>query len=313
MGDRGGVRLKIVHLFNPDIDSRSLLQVAQGLLKQPDVEVSFSHNVPSLGEYLAHKSPFLEQDIRQADYIFRPNDSHFNLPEIDRMIPDWSRVIIYDIHDDAQFDYREGCAKYLKRNPDGDKFDTFPYAVLDEYCIMPEVNRDIDLVFLFNEPSDTHNEHNRYLVYQELLKMNLPDNCIIGTTTYPDAPRTNGRRLIFEPKGGNRFVQYLGILKRAKIVATCSPDHNGGDSRLWEAFASGALVVTDRQRNLDIHPGNEHCILFNPPNLSSINDAIKMALNMPDGLKLEWGARGKAFALQYHSAEARIKKVLDDL
>jgi len=40
--------------------------------------------------------------------------------------------------------------------------------------------------------------------------------------------------------------EYLRTLARSKIVVTCQPDRWEGDWRTWEAFASGACVISDR-------------------------------------------------------------------
>lgn len=310
--------MKVVHLFNHEVDSRSLLMVAQGLMQHPDIfKVSFNQPVVSFGKVIAEASDNIQKDMHEADLIFRPNDAHFNLPEIDRQLNGLlSKVIYYDIKDDTAIDqHRLGhCKLYLKRS--WKKYHTgtmpFPYAILDEYTRGEDQDRDIDVVYLFN-PKDTLNEHKRYVVYEELQRAGF-ENSIIGTVTHG---RQNGRRMIFDKPAANPFIKYLDILKRAKIVVTCGPDHPGGDSRLWEALASGALVVTDRPDNVleDKLEDMKHCLVYDGSDRTSIQKAIarmKILLEY-DNHREPMAYRGHIFAMAHHRAENRIDRVLNEL
>jgi hypothetical protein len=57
--------------------------------------------------------------------------------------------------------------------------------------------------------------------------------------------------LVHGSDSGGRSQTSLGFhekQRRAKIIVTCNPSNHEGDSRLWEALASGALVFVDRMR-----------------------------------------------------------------
>merc|ERR1712142_890103 len=79
--------------------------------------------------------------------------------------------------------------------------------------------------------------------------------------------------------GGRREVvdnSYQKTLNRAKIIVTANPMKWEGDSRLYEALASGALVFVDAMYTPLEHPliHDEHVVFFDTSN----NDGAKRKL-----------------------------------
>lgn len=310
--------MNIVHLFDQAIDSRSLIQVAIGLRDHPDIEASFSDDLYCLGKQEVSKAEDIEKAIGDADLIFRPNDAHFHRPDLDQLIAThWAKIIYYDIKDDTAIDVNRlhQVYAYLKRSwtPDMDTITPLPYGTLPQYYIESNSKRELDVVYLFPDGLGP-TEQNRAKVLGVLSKEKWPNEMarIIGLVTHTGL---NGRRLIFEEgHSGNKFIDYLHILKRAKIVVTCSPDHPGGDSRLWEALASGACVMTDRPRNLPDCPleDKKHVVFYDFDNLKQLPAQIKVLLHSVE-LRERIAGQGYKYAKWHHRPVARIEQVLKRL
>jgi len=134
-------------------------------------------------------------------------------------------------------------------------------------------------------------------------------NIIAGNQT----TRT-GRRAIFDDLPGNPFWDYLHLLKFAKIVITPVPDHGGGDNRLWEAFAAGALVVSNLQA-AEPHLGfvpDEHYIDVDPLNPDSLAALLPRLHELLAGDERRKGIAqaGRQLALAKHSPADRINGIL---
>lgn len=322
---------KACHLFNPERGSRYPMMISQGLLHSPAVQAAFSHPVMSQGKAICPETPDIKKAIDLADIIFRPGDDHFALDHLDDMIGDlWYKVVYYDFKDTTDIDHNRlvSCRLYVKRTwnqgpmMDGTggvfgKVVPGPYGVLDEYLIPQNRVRDIDLVYLF-QPKDQWNEANRFQVYKALMDRELvagtPD-WHIGYTTYPQGD--SGRRAILDPPGDNNvYTQYSDILSRTKVIFTCQPNHPGGDSRIWEAFASGALVVTDWPWKDDVIPNRPidgvHCLIYDSSSEADIQEAIhrvKAILEDPARMA-EIAANGRDWVTRNHMAVNRVEDIL---
>lgn len=103
--------------------------------------------------------------------------------------------------------------------------------------------------------------------------------------------------------------RYVAMLARSKIVVTCSPDCWEGDSRLQEALASGALVLSDAL--CDPPPGvaDQHSVLFYNSTKSLLR-TLSWALRNPataDGI----ATNGQAAVLTSAQAtEALVHRIL---
>lgn len=320
--------LKAVHLFNPELGSRYPQMISQGLINHPDVGVSFNQPVISLGQEIrpAKFPELLRAEMTWADLIFRPSRSHFHMPEWDDFLNRanlWGKVIYYDFRDDEQIDteYLCKCRLYVKRTwPDGGavrqgKMLHVPYGILDEYLFYQHLSltRDIDFVYLFTPNPDNPAERSRYRVYQALERAG--DKGDLKGFIYGLGQKTReGRRAIFEPMDDNPFLDYLMLLKRAKVVITIMPDHNGGDSRIWEAFASGAAVLTNFLNPVRGFRNQTDYFGFNPNDDNGIEVMFKLLFDLikNDSVRKMVGELGQKMALDSHMAVNRIGSILDN-
>jgi hypothetical protein len=320
----------VVHLFNFNSGSRYHALISQGLITHSGINASFNQPVMSLGKVTAPASDTIEKDLCEADIIFRPDDEHFGLDNLDSILDKenlWNRVIYYDKKDKADLDLHRlsSCKAYIKRSwPIGYDREPRPetprpiipmdYGLLHEYFTVDIANpKDIDVAYLF--PATPIIGQRRYAVYEELYAVKQDfANPVIGFFTTAAAA---GRRAIFEAPQQNPFIAYISILKRAKIVFTAYPDNHDGDSRTWEAFSSGGLVCMDATAIPSPHPfvNNEHCIIYDARKRDSIKEAIEKAkyyLNHePERKKL--ALAGYKHAVTHHLPLRRMEWILSQI
>lgn len=315
-------KLKAVHLF--DGGTRYPQMISQGLWSHPDISVSFSKPFISLGKVICNQSLNLLDDLRECDLIFRSGDLFFNHPEIDSYLTEkdlWKKVLYYDFKDKSAIDdYRlEICGAYFKRSwlkglkrkplPETEKpIVPLDYCVLDEYLSVAEPQqKDKNVVYLIRP--DKKHAIRRYCVYIVLNAAKFP-NSVIGSITTHAEP---GRQAIFAPPENNLFIEYLKMLKRAKIVFTAFPDRWDGDSRTWEAFASGGLVFMDTTGIPSPHPieDRKHCIVFNALSQESLFKSLELARYYLDNEseRQSIAQAGKEYVLKYHRPINRIDQM----
>jgi len=102
---------------------------------------------------------------------------------------------------------------------------------------------------------------------------------------------------------------YLKILASAKIIVTCGPSKWQGDSRLWEALASGACVLSDR---LNVDMGHnpihgEHCFYYDE--LDDLISLIRDLMSQEEKC-LAIGHAGRLLAQMHHNPAARLDQIL---
>jgi hypothetical protein len=123
-----------------------------------------------------------------------------------------------------------------------------------------------------------------------------------------------GRRALFDPPEKNPFLEYLGMLKRARIVFTAYPDNWDGDSRTWEAFSSGALVFMDATSIPSPYPmtHGRHCFIFDARKPESIREAIDTAKYFlkNENERVAIALQGYKNACDHHRPVNRIEQVL---
>ena len=112
----------------------------------------------------------------------------------------------------------------------------------------------------------------------------------------------------------NEHIEYLKQLGKSQIVVTCGPSSWEGDSRLWEALASGACVFTDKiTANLGPLPiDNQHCFYYDLNDLNSLMDKIDFLKNKEE-LCRKIGKAGREFALKYHTPKARLEQIINKI
>ncbi len=105
-------------------------------------------------------------------------------------------------------------------------------------------------------------------------------------------------------------VEYLKILARSKVIVTCGPSSWEGDSRLWEALASGACVISDEIcAKFPRKPEHgKHILYYDVQDLRSLDDQIDLALNNPDVAE-RIGLNGQRLSMNYHTPEKRLKYI----
>ncbi len=301
--------------------------ISQGLWIDPDIEVSFSSPFISMGSCICARSDTLEEDLRSADYIFRANDEHFAAPDIDEILARdmlWSKVIYYDFRDTPAVDEHRlrNCCVYVKRSwPIGcfreprkvSDARLFPmdYGLLNEYFeVLPHQDKAFDLACLF--PFNPQIGMRRYVMLEELTAAR--DRFGSSHIGNPTTSANVGRRAVLNSPENNPWLTYLRILKQACIVFTARPDHWDGDSRTWEAFASGAMVFMDRSYIPDAYPfvHERDCFIFDAQNRNSIRKAIDAATYYlkHESERAEIALRGYRFALTHHKPQDRIARIL---
>ncbi len=319
--------MHIVHLFDFDLGSRYPVMLSQGLLElartRKNVTVAFNHPVHSLGRVLAEPAEDIEGELLKATFIICAGNEHFKQPKINRLLGWhnlWPRVAYMDFSDGLNLHNKpmQKCLAYVKRTggTSGKRLE-LGYNLLDQYSVVPHQDRDIDVVYLFDHHPGLRDEPDRNVVgrqrvYEALEAANL-DNTHLGRL---HEQSTRMWRCILEPREENPLIEYLRYLRRAKIVFTIQPDHGGGDFRLWEAFASGALVICDKPR-LERHPfvPYKHYIPVDPLDKTSVEDVIGSIpiLLENDALRDSVALKGWTHARTYHRAVHRVTTLIEHL
>jgi hypothetical protein len=110
--------------------------------------------------------------------------------------------------------------------------------------------------------------------------------------------------------------KYKRCLYDSKIVLHANPDPWEGDSRLWEALASGALVFVDRLHAPLQNPlvDGEHLIFYDltEEGMEALERQILHYLG-DDGERQRIAAQGRAFVLSHHRAVDRVDEIIDKL
>ena len=138
---------------------------------------------------------------------------------------------------------------------------TAAYCVLDAMCEPPTTSgpvRSIDIACLFED--GVIDSPHFALARGRLLKMARR-----LARSHPELSVQLGTVSECGPVGRSRVApEYKHCLYDSKIVLHANPDHWEGDSRLWEALASGALVFVDRMHAPLKQPlvDGEHLIFY---------------------------------------------------
>lgn len=227
-----------------------------------------------------------------------------------------SKIVIIDNSDENNKYYTENFFLYFKRSvcqqigfdkvyvQQPDKVYPFTYAIMDEFLDLSEnksfADRTIDLGCYLRTSC-----YNRSIIFNFINSFPFNVNKWIG-------PVNEGSRSILSKPFFNR--EYFSYLNNTKIIVTCGPTEYSGDSRLWEALSSGALVITDRDNipldNLLID--NQHVIYYDIGNLLDLRKKITYYLNHLNEAE-RIGQQGKIYGITYHSSQGRIKYVVNKI
>ena len=279
-------------------DTREHLFIKQGLVNNPRVKLV--HN--------AEESDF----IFQFYYIARHREFY------KETFPPGKTVII-DYHDSPGFCMPIECIAYFKRSwtrsrnmgnytareltPHPPHFHPLPLAIMDEFKVIGELERDVALSCTLRNKERRPNK-DRARVLKLLEKMDIKGNVQIGQFNKGNMLRFNFPDM----------REYFRLLKRSRIVVTCNPSRWEGDHRTWEAFANGALVFVDRTLTPLKHPlvDGRHCIFYDlsDKGLAELEEKIYWYLAHTD-VASEIAKAGHEFTMKYHRTTNRIDEILD--
>jgi hypothetical protein len=174
---------------------------------------------------------------------------------------------------------------------------------MDQFLMDEKFEKTLDIGCFHTEDKNQINRHSvRCLVrryadhHQHLRIQNKP------ATTTGDAGRSQFNR------------EYYTRLRQSKIVVTCQPDNWEGDTRTWEAFASGSLVAVDRIYQPWKYPlqDRKHCIIYGtePESLEYLYQSLDYYLAHPDELD-EVAKCGHEYAMAHHRPVHRLDEIID--
>ena len=109
---------------------------------------------------------------------------------------------------------------------------------------------------------------------------------------------------------------YLKLLSESQIIVTSNPPAWEGDHRLWEALASGALVVVDRSSGWDSGFGlvdGINCVMYDMWDEGSLRRVLDRFLKRGEAGRLEaWeiGRRGFEWATREGSMARRVEQIV---
>jgi hypothetical protein len=189
---------------------------------------------------------------------------------------------------------------------DGLFIEHISYAAMYNY-LAPDIERprNIDVACLFKAATIDHpfNKQGRGRILQFLRKKSFP-----GKTTLFDSVSDDGA-----PGRKKDCPVYFDVLRNTKILVTCNPSRWEGDSRLWEALASGCLVFVDRMLTPIVHPLIHHQHLFyydlSDSGLEKMYREILFFLAEEDHRK-RISKAGYDFVRQHHMSVHRIQQVV---
>jgi len=258
----------------------------------------------------------------------------------------WKKVILYDVADEPGFHFerwRQKCLLYLKRAWDPIQLDAldigkYPvdgqavsranlipidFPMFKEYVDVIPMNfyhkRDLAVTCTLPQ-TPLHNARGIVAHAVKNTHFEPVDGWISQVTLFYSSgwvlssAATSYREILNPiPPQINWWYVYMHMLRRTQVLFGAGNHTAYGDHRTWEAFASGALVVTDRIPVDNPHnpePG-VHYIKFEldniPKTMAIVNELLK------DKTERERIAKaGFDHAVAYHSSDARIAYVMEN-
>lgn len=178
---------------------------------------------------------------------------------------------------------------------DWTKFFPTPYALLDQYVLSKSQQqmRDLDVVSTLRDARAGRGRVTTWL-----------------RERFGESPKVRVGQL----SGAGRNViddGYLRTMRRAKIVVTCNPTQWEGDFRLFEALASGALVMVDKMSTPYHHPliDGRHLIYYDHTNQTDLLTKIDHALSHPRWAR-SVARRGYVHVMRHHRAVSWVDYIL---
>ena len=276
--------------------TREYLLIAQGLDNHPTVELVNSEE--------------------KADLVFLFYTSLKHNPELaDKFDP--KNTVFIDFHDKPQIVFQVDCLAYFKRSwvemvsrgkyttkraiPWPAHFHPISFAVMDEFLIAQQLERDFALTCTIRP----HARHpNRPRVLNCIKSMKISGKTQIGEFNKGSMDRFNDWEM----------QAYFRLLKQSRIIVTCNPSRWEGDHRLWEAFASGALVFVDEMYTPMMNPliDNIHCIFYELSNHGLDDLRTKILYFIENrGQAAAIAKNGYDYAMKYHRSVHRIDEIFE--
>lgn len=324
--------LHVLCLF--DQGSRFPLMICEGLLGNPAVRATFNKDVVSLGRILARGTTGdALAALGNCDLVFLGNREFFSDPTLLRHIEAlsaWPKVVFFDFKDSPEIDEEVlgKCLAYFKRSmarglnreplPVGAR-PVYPldFGVLEAYLEVLGPIRDrrsVDVGFYF-DPAAIAGSTRRGNIHACLMEEDWGGATTrIGRFT---AGGAIGRRNVFYGVENNPWADYMRLLGQTRIVFSATQDGWDGDSRTWEALASGALCCLDVSSIAMPDPleHGRHCLRYDARSRDSIREVVRLARQL---LRPEFGeerramaARGRDLAVKRHGSRARVAYMLD--
>jgi len=283
--------------------TREYLLIQQGLVNNPRVELVDSpeesdyifqlyYTKRGYREGLVYPGPFPPEKTVILDYHDRPGwffPYNGHVAYFKRSWTEW-----------------EAKDNYTIRNPYKKPFKMHPltFAIMDEFMVEEDIERDVALSCTLRKTRAANKNINRDRVMKLLDKIKIPGESIIG-----EYNRGSHRKF-----NDSRMKDYFRLLKRSRIVVTCSPGQWEGDYRIWEALANGALVFVDKMYFPLVHSlvDGKHCIFYEPSDQGLMELWKKILYFIQNQDKAESIAKeGHKFAMKYHRASNRIDEILE--
>ena len=227
------------------------------------------------------------------------------------MPPPADKTVVVDYRDSVTALLPLACRKYFKRSVVdrvSGKQVNYPrpvipigYTVRKEYIERPlskTLIRDIDVAVFFS--SRARGSRGKVAAHVWSTQRHRNRKVHVGIVGHAGEV---GRNVVGE--------EYMQMLRRSKIVVTCNPDGWEGDYRLFEALASGALVLTDRMVLPYDKPmvDGQHLVMYSLAALNEIDQAIDYYLADPD-MRKRIASAGREFVIAHHKPEDRIRDIV---
>jgi len=258
----------------------------------------------------------LVDNEKKSDFVFLFYTVLWFKPHFSQVFPP-GKTIFIDYHDRPRQVARINCLAYFKRSwtrpvnkgnyitksPISWPSNFYPLtmAIMDEFIISKDMERDTMLSCTIR-PYKRH--PNRIRVLDLTRRMDIRGKKQIGELNKGTLHKFNS----------SDMREYFKLLKRSRIVVTCSPGKHEGDHRTWDAFANGALVFVDKMYTPMVHPliDGKHCMFYEPSDSGLKELQEKISYFLENTAYAEAIAKeGFDFTMKYHRASNRIDEILE--
>jgi len=296
---------------------------------------------------------YMIDNIDQYDLIFQNPHSMYEhiTPGLEGTLDAknlWKKVVLYDPVDDSSFHHehlRKKCLLYAKRAWEDAQFVSLALGKFSKDGIPVPIDNLIPMDFpLFQEyldvvPMDFYKPRDMHVTctlnqiagttprgrvakafeltdFSDIFSSVMPvhKTFVYTSNWHLSSAATAYRDEITPPMPRiNWWYVYMHLLRRTQILFGAGNHSAVGDHRTWEAFGSGALVVTDRipvQNPNNPEPG-KHYIEFDLDNIPRTMATVKELLR-DDTERKRMAQAGLDHAIKYHSSDARIAYVMSE-